>query len=348
MKIIYSSLYHIDIVNHIFEKKQINTNDVKDYIFNAVYEMIDNKNKRYYKIRTLHKEVIHSILSIYTSPNWEEDKTYFDTASSIIANRLKETEEKTSDRYGHLNDLQKGSLIQVIYEDALGHLHYLLAKIEHNKFLDVEDLKFSTGLLVNNRTYKICDISFIPEEGESYQVDEIIIADSNRKKISEYWYDGFLEMDELQTDNENTRKAFSAIDNYLNRNVKKQAPADYTIIRNGTIQYFRTQPQFNITEYNDYVFGSYTPESDELNLEVIKEKISDLPRKKSFDSSFSLVPTEVKAKFKREYPITAKIELKIKEDIANIRDEIKAIEEHDKKYLKILITDNETYNLFKY
>lgn len=67
-------------------------------------------------------------------------------------------------------------------------------------------------------------------------VNEAKIYVSNSGK---YWADDFLELRELSTDAQNTKRAFNAIDTILTKEVKKNAPSDYTVIRNTFVGYMK-------------------------------------------------------------------------------------------------------------
>ena len=126
---------------------------------------------------------------------------------------------------------KKGSLIQaLLYDDTADTYKYLLAKVEHSDFVDDTDFTFKTGFSKDKKTiWKSCLFDIVNPEAEVFNA--IIYLDTKAK----YWSSDFLELEEVISDEKNIISAFSAIDETLNRNVKRGAPQDYTFLRNAFI-----------------------------------------------------------------------------------------------------------------
>jgi hypothetical protein len=96
-------------------------------------------------------------------------------------------------------------------------------------------------------------------------------------------------------------------------------------------------------KYSDFVekvFENYEPVSDSLKstLPDLVSKLNDLPDKKKFDRSFTLVPSVVP--FKRSnVPLTKEITLSYDEGMQNIHDKIWQKKEGGKNLVVIEVPD---------
>jgi len=192
--------------------------------------------------------------------------------------------------------------------------------------------------------FKTCIIIY----NEDKYLENIAISDSN-SRLSTYWWEDFLELRELNSNEYNTKTAFEALDYVMSRKIKDKSPSDYTLLRNNLIGYFRTQPEFNYNTLVSSVFGEYQSELPALNIEELKQSISSLPERKKFDRVFTIVPKEIKAKIKRIYKITDNIELKVNGHIDTLKNTIQSVEDQTgEKFIKIKTNNDQVYQMFKY
>ncbi|PKL00037.1 MAG: hypothetical protein CVV56_07940 [Tenericutes bacterium HGW-Tenericutes-1] len=347
MILYYASLHNISSVDGKLEERNVSTGDAKNYILGTIINLYNDKNKRFYKVRDNATQVVSLILDLVNKEDFTTQDELFKEYSNRISQKLFRVEmvrQQTSP-----SDLQKGSFIQGLYLDDIGTLHYFLTKIEGSSILSDEDLRIITGPPLNSKIYKVCDISFTLNE-ESMHVDDILIADCGKKTIADYWDNMFLEFDELQSDNENTKNAYSTISNFLIRKIRPQFPSDYNLLSNAHTHYFRTQDVFEIDTYVDAVLGNYyVEEGSAFDINRVIAQVRALPEKNSFDPKFSIIKDEIKTKFKKEYDISPKIKLKFTEDIDNIKEDIVSYKDDEgKMYLKILTKNEATFKLFYY
>ena len=113
----------------------------------------------------------------------------------------------------------------------------LIAKVDLNSFLDQTDFKKHAGLPFEKRILKTCLVEFAQQN----EIAKITVSDTNNAK---YWWKDFLELEEITSDEKNTKLAFNSIDHTLGVQLKRNFPSDYTYLRNNFIGYFRTQPRF--------------------------------------------------------------------------------------------------------
>ena len=340
LSVLTKSIHLIDYQNSSVLVRKI-PDTFNEYVYELINYITDNKFVRHYKTRSESTQVISNIKSVAI------DKDIMNFCSSDIAKRLLLKESEAQSRIQRLQtSVKKGSLIQALVDKQdTGELIYLLAKVEHSNFVDDSDLSFKTGFSKDKKTiWKTCIFSINSEDDYSVQ-DALIYSDTKAK----YWSNDFLEVDELITDELNTNNAFRAIDETLSRNVKKVAPNDYVYIRNSVIGYLKSNEHIDYIMMINTLLGDYVPtELSSSSLSSLKAKLNELPTKKNFDYQFTSIPTVIKAKIKKTYPVYAGIEIKVNDYIDNIKDTIRAYEDSDGiKYLKIKTNNDNTYNFFK-
>ncbi|MGO9018138.1 MAG: hypothetical protein ACLQVJ_07270 [Syntrophobacteraceae bacterium] len=335
LSIEFSVLHHIDLTSDLVRTVTGagDASDVTDYIRTLLGKVTSEKNKRTFEFASETSEVRAVIPKI-------KDEASFDSGAQAIANRLHRIEKETQDRYDHITTIHKGSLLQV-YLNTNGTNTFIVTKVDHNAFLDESDLRRKVGLPFERHVLKAAII----ELGEDSEIQRVLVYDSNAS-ISTYWWQHFLELTEINTDEYNTKISFNAIDGVLTKTVKKEHPSDYTFLRNNIISYYRTQPAFSIDGLVEHAIGEYEPEDPTLNMDEVKKKIMELPEKKKFDTKFKIERKVITARFKRHIALHEKIDLYLKEDVENLEEVITAFEDPTgDKFIRI---KSETgYNAFR-
>ena len=306
----------------------------KNTLITKIYE----GEKRRFKFNSGTCEVVALVKQIVANT----DK---DTCALHIAERLLQKEKGAQEKMARLGiEIQRGALFQV-FTEYNGSPAYLMAKIEHEEFLDEVDLQKHSGLPFDKTIFKTCFITFDDEN----QVLEVLVSDNKRKKISEYWAYDFLEVVELTTNEHNTRVAFNAVEVFITKKLKKKHPADYVQIRNNLVGYFRTTETFSFVELLDRMIGAYVPEDPELDIVVFRQGLEAVPSKLKgenvFEQTFDIVKSEITARFKKSIDLTDKITLRLKEDIENLENVIASFLHEGKKCIRI--ETEQGYEYFK-
>ena len=306
-----------------------------EYVRQLITYINGNTSIREYRTRSVNTEVISCIVDIVKN---QIDVDYITDKIDFIANRLllKEREAQTS--VAHLDtNVQKGSLIQaLLYDEENDKYTYLLAKVEHTDFVDDSDFSFKSGFSKDmKKLWKSC----------TFEIDDLNAASFSAKvysnTVAKYWYDNFLELDQVVSDEVNTDKAFRAIESTLNRNVKNIAPRDHTLLRNTMITYFRSNDFIDYDTMIRNTVENYHPvELEQEKLEKVIEKLRELPEKHNFDNQFNTVSSAINARIRKVYDVCHGVQLKITDAIEDFDDTIKAYRENDgNRYIRIK-TDN--------
>lgn len=317
----------------------------ESYVTDLISHISSNDSVREYKTRSNATEVIGSVLTLCS----ELDNAEVVSAKMEgIAKRLllKETEAQEQIARTSTN-VQKGSLIQaLLLDDVSDGYVYLLAKVEHSEWVDDSDFSFKTGFSKDKKTlWKSCLIE-IPDLTDTEFHSRIY---SNT--IAKYWSYGFLEFDEMNSDESNTTRAFKAIEATLNQNFRGTPSPDHTVIRNHFIGYFKNTEHIDYPTMVNAILENYQPVDAEFmtqeKIMSIRTKLLEQPQKKNFDSQFTPVNGAINARIRRVYPITDGIDLKVNRDINDLSGTIQSVEENGVKYIRVRTTNEATYKKFQ-
>lgn len=336
----------INIVD--FEEQQViyrdTNNDFNKFVEDLTTNIRNNTSARSFKTLSSETEVINCILEICKNHN---DFEFTKEKMTTIAKRLLREETSAQNKIQRTNTtVQKGSLIQVLLSDGDDTYRYILAKVEHTDWVDDNDFTFKTGFSKDKPDiWKSCIIDIDSFDYEEYYAK--IYSNTN----AQYWHNGFLELQEINTDESNTQNAFKYIDKALNRKFGKNKCFDQTVLRNNFIGYFRNHEYIDYDTMVKEIVGNYHPDddSDEMKkkIKTLYTDLLGLPEKEGFDKQFLSIPKAIKARIKKTYHVNDGIELKVTDQIPNIGNTIKAYEENGVRYLQIRTNDESTYNEFK-
>lgn len=341
MEIVIQTIRIIDYENNaVYVRDTPET--FSDYVRQLITYINGNTSIREYRTRSVNTEVISCILDIVKN---QIDTDLVMGKIDFIANRLllKEREAQTSVAHMDTN-VQKGSLIQaLLYDEEDDKYTYLLAKVEHTDFVDDSDFSFKSGFSKDmKKLWKSCTFG-IDELNSAYYSAKVY---SNT--VAKYWYDNFLELDQVVSDEVNTDKAFRAIDSTLNRNVKNIAPRDHTLLRNTMITYFRSNDYIDYDTMIKNTLENYQPmELEQEKLEKVIEKLRELPEKHNFDKQFNTVSSAINARIRKVYDICHGVQLRITDYVDDFDDTIKAYRDNDgNRYIRIKTDNDLTYRRF--
>lgn len=324
------SLHHIDIPSEACNKANTKgkANDLDDFINNLLAEILDNDKGGDYTFSSETELVPSMVINTVSGGNWED-------CTSQIANKLlREEIDRQQDVRGIAN-LMKGSLLQVKGTYS-GLPIVVIMKIEHDEYVDEEELKYHSGLPTNRRRLQKSSVVFFDDD---FNVTRIL--KSGNPNIAEYWWKRFFSCEPLTTSHVNTSRAYVAIDKFLKKEVKKISSGDYYFLINEVNSYFKKKSDF---VYEELVgeLGALPPENEDLKpyYDGIIAKLKNLPKTvaptKKFDTQFEIDFSAVKARVKRKIVLAENFELSMKGDIDQFKKIVKAdTDSSGRKYIKI-------------
>jgi hypothetical protein len=324
MSIIFTSLHQID--HSLDEIKEIDisnqSEDLGRYTNRLINEITTSYNKRQFEFKSDTTEVRIAITKFL-----EEN---FDQAVKINSDRLLDVEKIAQGKIAHLDKvIQKGSLFQAVLKEN-GETTIIISKADHNQFLDEVDFTLKNGLPWEKRIFKAFLVRF-----QNTSPSEIYVYDTTNR-MARYWWDNYLELVEKYTDTHNTKTSLDILDKKIFNKIKKEYPADHTILRNSTIGYFRNKSEFELDDYLNETFREYEPVDSHFPKEQTISKIQELPDKWGFDSRFGIKKEEITKRQVNKIPLTEKIELVLKDHIDNLNNIITSEQDAEgNKYIKI-------------
>ncbi len=320
------TLHKIDISRNLPERINIDIqkDTIIEYINNLVSEIIENPNKRIHRFKEGNTEVKTSIRKLVA------DDVDIDNIILFNAKRLLEKEQKADIQLKQKNldvNIQKGSLL---------HLHFiqediskvLICKVEYDEILNEFTFDKNSGLNTKKKVFKA--FLMFTDTGNIYL---------NDKNNSKYWWDDFLELEQINDDDKNTEKSLNEIDKALTP-YKVKHYADYIIVRNAMIGHYRTKDNFNFSDMLEEVFKNYHPIALDFPKDKIISKISELPSKKGFDTQFIIVKKKINKRIQNKIKLANNLYLSIDDYVEDLKNIIEPYEDNEgNKFVKIKSTE---------
>lgn len=255
----------------------------------------------------------------------------FSIIATTIATRLLSIEQKIQEEIAHMGkEIQKGIIVQALITDN-GTNKFIICKADHNEFLNEINFTLSRGLPIKKKIFK----GFVCSLNTDKTLSDNLVYD---QQLTKYWWNDFLELTKVHSDEDNTQNAFDAIDKGVLVKLKKKHPQDYMHLSNSNIHYFRRNENFDMNDYIVNMFDSYLPFDDELDIEKVKKEIRELPTKskKPFDEQFPIIKKQIKKRFIKDITLTPQIELHFKEEIPDLENVVTAVTDDDgTKYVRV-------------
>ena len=330
MEIEYLKLFKIDRDNNSVDEERIGEEgNVREYVEGIITQINDNDGDRRYEFKDTELTMKACLDAIISDNNR-------DVQSSFIANRLLEVEKDAQEKVAKLTDIQKGILLIAYCRMTDDEYKIIICKADYTEFLEEATGEKKNGLPIKKKIFKSFAANVRINAGV-HTFEKIVTYDVN-SQVVKYWYDTFLDLRELRGDEKNTVIAFDAIQSRILLPIKKKCKRDYLLLRNMTIAYFRSEGDFSIDYYADNILGSYVPDGNGLDMNVLISDVKGLPEKIKFDPRFKKVPGKISARmFKDTIDLSDEIELVLKKDIPRIENVIKAYKGDDgTKYIMIL------------
>lgn len=194
------------------------------------------------------------------------------------------------------------------------------------------------------KVFKACLVPFNDQEEPG---KEVKIFDTNTS--TKYWWDDFLELDEIHTNTLNTQRAYKksleVIDRY------KAHKNDHTILRDTFTTRFRQNNTLDFPQFVDETLSKYQPMDPDLQpkLPKIIEALKKLPTKKGFefDTQFTLSPSEVKFK-RRKIIVNSEVDLTYKEGSGDLNSKIWSSHIKNVGNVIIIKSDGNSYKSFSF
>ena len=266
------------------------------YIESLIKDIFESGRHRDYEFQSETKEVCAALGRIVNGAD-------FATEAGVIAARLLQSELDAQAGINHLlNSIPKGSLVQALVSDDDGKTAIVISKADHTEILDEESFEERRGLPIHKKVFKAALISFDVEK----VVESVKVYETGSAK---YWWGAFLELNEKRSDSINTKTALEKLDDKVLKPLRKPYPADYVILRNSAIGYFRTKAEFELTGFSDALLKDYKPVDDKFPTAKVRASIEKLHEDGQFDRRFGIDATQIS---KRRIPTMVQLRPDVK------------------------------------
>ena len=335
IEIIKISLHVIDIENEKIETIDVSQHEkaINKYVSKLIeIDILNNSDKRKYSFKDGDTQVKSSIQKIIHND---------DDIENIIlanANRLLEKEIEAEKSIAKMNKhIQRGSLLHIHFKQNKKD-RLLLCKAEHDEILNEKTFAISRGLNTKKKVFKAFLVYLETDETQ----EEIYVND---KHNSSYWWKGFLELNQSNSDELNTEKTLGKIIQIIDRNKRKtENKLDSAILRNNIIGYFRSNQNFNLSSFISSL-KDYTPHNDKYPIENVITGFSKLEDDKSFDNQFIIIPGKIDKRKTNSIRLGKGIYLNLENEIENLEQLLQPFESAGKYGMTIL--SDEAYNFIK-
>lgn len=315
-------------------ENKIENEEAKNFFNKVINEILEKDSKKSYKIASLTTEVVSIIINVL-----KENYPY--EILENISKRLLKVEIEAQKNIDKLKiKIKKGCLVQA-YIKKDEKKYFIITKIEATDGLDMEELKIREILPFQKKILK----NALFEINEENEIENIFLSDTNGD-ISKYWYNDFLEIEEMTTDEVNTEKTYNIIMKEIDKGLKEVSPPDYIFCRNKCIGFFKTKEFFDFNEAMNEIFMIYEFENQQIEKEKIVKKIHEKISKINLDTQFTLKKEVIKnRKIKFRESVNQGISIEIEGFLEDIKNNIYSQKHNEDKYIIIKATE-EAYKLF--
>jgi hypothetical protein len=326
MRTIYWNFYRIDNVNQTARVETFDSLDnINAYAMDLIGLCAERAGDRDYQFDRTRHNTRDYIMSIINDVNRDGD-------SLLLAERLARVEFETNNQIAHLNSEIPQGVLFVAYVDmeldGENLYKFVLAKADYTEFIEQVTGAVTSGLPTKKKIFKSFMVNINRNE-EPVALFNLITFDPTKTKAN-YWWDKFLELQELRSDEQNTKTAMKLLRSQILDKIKLQHKEAYLPLYNCTVGYMRTEGDFDLEEFRDHVFGAQIINDPTFDMERWKQRITNLTAGDSkFDSHFTKKPREIKEKmYETELPLTPYIDLKVKRNFSGQENVMKPMEDN--------------------
>jgi hypothetical protein len=215
----------------------------------------------------------------------------------------------------------------------------LICKVEHDEIINEKSFEINRGLNTRKKVFKAF-LNYLADESRN---EEIYLSDKNNSK---YWWDDFLELNQVNTDDENTENSLNKITRIIDKEKNKsEFGLDGSLLRNNIVGYYKSNKDFNFSDIYDIV-NNYKPLNPKFQVDTILGKFDKLRNDNSFDKQFSIVQKKVDKRIINNIPLGKGLYLKIEKHVPNLNEIIKPYHSETGE-VGITIISDKAYNYVK-
>ena len=323
MRTLFYKIFRINNVDGTAAVEQFQQqNEIDTYIDELMDQCVSQDGDREYVFDTDRETTETRLSNIIVARNRDEE-------CLRLASRLAQVEHSKNDEYANLkHNIPLGVLVIALVDiGQVGVLNKIvLAKADYTEYIEQTTGARTAGLPTRKKVFKSFIASYRADRG-GVEFPSMMTFDPQKNKAS-YWWDDFLELLQPRTDSDNTKTAMSVIKKEILNKIKLSHKGAYLPLYNSTMVYMKTEGDFDLEDYRDNVFGAQHINVEGFDMEVWKQKITNLPNgRKKFDRHFPKVVDDIKQpEMGTDIELTPLVVLHIKAPFEGMANTIKAIE----------------------
>ena len=290
---------------------------------------------RKYTLQRDTAEVYALINNIY------EDSNLFEENSIKMTYVLYDSELKRTNVNKEQFNPKEGNLLILDIETAEEKL-FIFTKLITKDYFDKQSKTLKPGLDIDN-VQKVAIYNFTLEN----ELSIVYVKDYTTSSYATYWWDEFLKLKEMNSDQNNTSTLYNRVHNRISSTLKKEFQDDYYNLKGSTLTYLRSHQTFNFQNFYNEIFKDYIPENIEATDKInkLKKDIAMLSEKKYFDNHFNIDLSAIKARRPKKYSLRNGITLTIKDlDVPFYKEYIKKYYKNNTNYAIIELDENNIDN----
>ena len=319
--------------------------EAEEFLRNLLEYTLTNSRTREYQFRPEEEmaEIVLSFAQARLAPFDTRLDINLDKQLEAIVERLFDAENRANKRIGSTGRTVKtGSIVLALLQDDEEIPYFVFAKVDHTRYLEGEKLELQTGFPIEDRDiWKTAVVQL--RKGRHISIGDVLVY---MEKQATYWTDWFLGLTAKRTDAANTLSMYKAVCGVLKREVEKVSVNDYLILWHTFVQRINAEKGFDYNVFVDELLDEYTPQTDKLQKEDLKNTLLKLP-KNNFDIQFNLDPRDIATMTKFQViKLSPGIELRINSDVDVDKVISKASDSNGDMYIRIRCTDKKVYDKF--
>ncbi len=341
MKILYISFGLLDGKAEYFEQ-QAATEGIRQFAEKLLQHTLENRKTRRCHFKDAGSGTAAGILSFSKEvlKGSQADAEKIKELKRSFAGTLAKAEEAANKKIESMRgEVKKGSLVLAVVWDEAQGLCTVLAKVDHSKWVNGEDLTIKIGFPFDDKDIWKTALVRLAGEKELALGDVSVYMD----RPAAYWTDGFLGVVKERTDGDNTEIACRRIGKAISNTLPGIRALE---LWNTFLQKMKTTSEMNYPEFVDGLVGSEPADPD---MKKLRDELLLLPEKFGFDTQFTVVDKALpKSQMQQVLPVNAHMDLILKQGEYDPAQLIMTeADGNGDRWLKIRCTEEKTYRRFK-
>lgn len=282
MNILYVSIGLLDGRTEKF-KQQTVTKDVEAFIRKLMEYTLESRKTGLYRfkdVQDVKAAGIERLAGNVLAPEGEAARSEIAGALKAAADALIAAEAESGKRIAAMGrKIPTGNLAAAVVRDPKQGLCVIFAKVDHTDWFDGESLTVRPGFSCEDRDIWKTAVIRMREEDGLHAGDVSVYMD----RPAAYWTGGFLGLEKVRSDEDNTRTALARMQKLLARRL---SGIELFLQWNMLLRKMKAVSEMN---YPDFINGLFGDAGENRTVTKLRDELLALPEKAGFDTQFHVV-----------------------------------------------------------